>query len=767
MAPKKRKKGKRTRELSAAEILRSINDFDAENVASLNLESVQALHQMQKSWDRMSEEQVEILDKMVTELGTIPHTIQQMREQEKGMFTTLTRLIISLEADAKKTADPKKKQEIEGRIQEARGMAQKFAMPATHPKNVTEAVGLKYFGLHPQYTRKKGLLGAIGSGIGEMRDVLLKGGHVEETILKRELEEKRIAEEHEQAAKEARKNILGPERLMNKEEFKQGTLPEGITDLGYTHKPSAAKPVEAKPEEPLVQASAEAIKDETVDKTTDATVKTPTAGKVTGSALSSKMLEKWAVEILKELRAINKKLDGGTGETPAEVTSSEPTAPTAEALMKAIPGLKREDAEKIIAKSVKPKTDEPVQATVEEPTPAQVVAEETPKTKEQQTRHSKRSASGKFVSSIEPPPPEGKYDYLDYEDDSPRMESMRRSGTGQGKIKRKDIEQQRNRRKSAKKRTQVRNQMRENKATMEQEVQPTQAVFQEYQAPLAPIEPPAQATATQSKSSGSVEQTNPEVPELKEIDRDIEILTETVSGSAGGGVIPSFGGSLLSKAGGAIRGAAGAASGALAVGGTAVGGLAAGFGAGELINKAMGQQTATQTLMEHGEATQMMADVEEAKKQGTAEREAVAKKHGFNTFEEFQAANRKKMMQKQAAPVEAQAQQKKEGTDTVFTLDRRETGNGFEEKMGGMVLKPGSKYQPKERPDPFGTAEKYFESQGAKAPAPTVINNYNQAAPPPPQAAPPVSVFIRPVHPSMMRYQEKRLTRILNPQSSV
>ena len=135
---------------------------------------------------------------------------------------------------------------------------------------------------------------------------------------------------------------------------------------------------------------------------------------------------------------------------------------------------------------------------------------------------------------------------------------------------------------------------------------------------------------------------------------DVEKAKPESSGE-GGGLIQTLKG-LLPGAGkaaagaGAVEGIGGAAAGAggLAMAGTAIGGLAGGFAVGEGINKLMGQQTATQTIMEHGEASEMMGKVEKKDSENMAEREEMAHKRGYASFHDMHLANQQKAFLKGA-----------------------------------------------------------------------------------------------------------------------
>lgn len=185
---------------------------------------------------------------------------------------------------------------------------------------------------------------------------------------------------------------------------------------------------------------------------------------------------------------------------------------------------------------------------------------------------------------------------------------------------------------------------------------------------------------------------------------------------------------MLGRGGGALRGVGGTAarigamgvgSSALATGAVAVGGLYAGWKIGSWANRRLGLQS-------EGERMNEAADKRTAEVSENAER--VAREHGYTSFAAMQSANRSR----------AQLQQQETRTGAVEGLER-------------------------------GSIEERIQVPTTPAPVtpPVVNNNYASPAPAPAPASGNQTVFIRPVHPSFMRYQEKRMTRTLFPQNSV
>lgn len=182
-----------------------------------------------------------------------------------------------------------------------------------------------------------------------------------------------------------------------------------------------------------------------------------------------------------------------------------------------------------------------------------------------------------------------------------------------------------------------------------------------------------------------------------------------------GGILGRVGSAAARVGGTAARvGAMGVGSSALATGAVAAGGLFAGWKIGKWANRRLGLQSRDERFNEA--ANTRLAEAGE-----NAER--TARERGFSSFAAMRSANRSR----------AQLQEQETRAGAVEGLER-------------------------------GSVEDRIQEPTTPTPTvPPVINNYNSPAQPPAQPPGNQTVFIRPVHPSFMRYLEKRQSRILFP----
>lgn len=191
----------------------------------------------------------------------------------------------------------------------------------------------------------------------------------------------------------------------------------------------------------------------------------------------------------------------------------------------------------------------------------------------------------------------------------------------------------------------------------------------------------------------------------------------TATGSVGGGGIMGrvrrFGAGIKNMAGMAV-GASGMATGAVALGGLALGGAV-----GHWANKNLG-------LKSKGERMNEAAEAHAAEVEKNSHR--VAREKGYQSFETMREANRSRAQFMETEKVRRAS---------VESLERPNIDESMLEPVAAPTVVP-------------------------------VVNNYHNNASASPSTPPqPQTVFIRAVHPSFMRYQEKRMSRILHPQGVV
>jgi len=199
-------------------------------------------------------------------------------------------------------------------------------------------------------------------------------------------------------------------------------------------------------------------------------------------------------------------------------------------------------------------------------------------------------------------------------------------------------------------------------------------------------------------------------------------------------------GGAFKKAGGAIAKAGSGVAAGVAVGGAA---LAGGIYAWNKYSDA-------------GKTTRDRAA--EDKKLGTVGYET-AQKRGYNSTKEMQAANRDRTQRKTVGSI---GQMEPHTPHTTYTPRAHRRGSamasgGASGGVTGMVM--GT--------EKGGIDESITEKPTPSAPSSQIIYAPSAPVAQQPQRQERQSVFIRPVHPSFMRYQEKRLSRILFPQNTV
>jgi len=178
--------------------------------------------------------------------------------------------------------------------------------------------------------------------------------------------------------------------------------------------------------------------------------------------------------------------------------------------------------------------------------------------------------------------------------------------------------------------------------------------------------------------------------------------------------------SLMDRARGMLGGVkrfAGMAARGLGMASIAAGGVVGGWKLGGWANRRLGLQTVGERMNEAENARSLEVDQNAAN---------VARQHGFNSFAEMQAAN-------------------------------RATSQRNLQRQSGMVDGVSR-----------GNIDDTLSMTPTMTPPPShVTNNYVTPAPAPQHSSEPQVVFIRPVHPSLMRFQDKRVSRTLFPQNTM
>jgi hypothetical protein len=765
-------------------ILRNDKYLDTMHGLELLLPSVASKETAAEASDLVSE--------IITLLEQVPRNIGTMNAFDKRTATLTARLILILQKPYSNVSDPSVKKQLKTYLDSLKVMGGDLSVHREQPRNMKEVLARNFLGLQPQDVRAKGIASTY------MRETMkdfkvLFGGTREKSAFDKTMEDEKAIKNAEEKKQQRLKDI--DDKTENEDKQKQ----KADTDKEKAHSEAIKEDKEREEkksvhEEALEEdtnrneamkqgvptildaiAEKDAIHAQAIEKENEIEEATLTAREnqtkkddqkrqnqndqeqKEKDEIEAKSDDTVTSEILEEVKAIHELIEKGGGVGGGDGTGSGKgkrkqsiedvgevdggREETIKKMMKAIPGFKREDAEKAYDKGVIQKEDQEDKVEAEkdahaedrERSMARGKAERVQKEQEEARIEELQNAHAEALDIDENN--KGRIHSTgiaqDRANETDRYRSMdKEKAHGEanawavmrtpGRIEDKDLSHDVANTMEAKNESQRKiNEARKlDKGSAEAEAHlterwrnlPKDASHEEALAQEAKMNPVA------TPVTASVAEPTPlEMPEAPEV--------------------PEEGGSWLGKAFGAVSGAVGKAVAPVAAG-VAVGAGALGLGIHEW-NK-------------HSEAGQMTRDVEAKDKERGTQAYQLAQSKGFNSIKEMRASGQDKL---QGRTVGGIGQKEVQAPHTTYTPRAHRRGG----VMAGGVL--GA--------EKGGIDEGITEKPVHVAPIAPIIY-----APPAPAAQQQQrqerqSVFIRPVHPSFMRYQEKRLSRILFPQNTV